>query len=134
MTYALIDNSTLTAVQRISGKALTKSRDSVDTDIVALENFVQAILFYDRVVAIDDYIPKYRDERIAEFPNIDFLNKADLNLDEIEATAFEKSGELQPKLRGGEFVNDDFKNLIELLQTHIVCTWEIGRASCRERV
>jgi len=126
LTYALIDNSTLTAVQRISGQALTKSRDSVDTDIVALENFVQAILFYDRVVAIDDYIPMYRDARIAEFPNIDFLNKADLNLDEIEATALEKSGELQPKLRGGEFVNHDFKNLIELLQTHIVCTWDIS--------
>lgn len=126
MTYALIDNSTLTAVQRISGQALTKSNDSVDTDIVALENYVQAILFYDRVVAIDDYIPQYRDARIAEFPNIDFLNKSDLNLDEIEATAFEKSRELHPKLKGGEFVNEDFKNLIELLQTHIVCTWDIS--------
>lgn len=126
MTYALVDNSTLTAVQRISGQALTKSKDSVDTDIVALENFVQSILFYDRVVAIDDYIPKYRESRISEFPSITFLNKKDLNLDQIEATAFEKSRELHPKLQGGEFVNDDFKNLIDLLQTHIVCTWDIS--------
>ncbi|MGA9853516.1 MAG: hypothetical protein WBR15_11375 [Gammaproteobacteria bacterium] len=126
MTYALIDNSTLTAVQRITGKILTKSKDSIDTDIVALENFVQAILFYDRLIAVDDYIPAYRDARIASFPNITFLNKTDFKLDEIETTAAEKAGQLRPRLRGGEFVNDDFKNLIELLQTHIICTWDIS--------
>jgi hypothetical protein len=74
LTYALVDNSTLTAVQRISGDVLTKSKDSVDTDIVALENYLQAILFYDRIVAVDDYIPAHRDSRISSFPNIDFLN------------------------------------------------------------
>ena len=71
MTYALVDNSTLTAVQRISGDVITKSRDSVDTDIVALENYLQAILFYDRIVAVDDYIPVHRESRISSFPNID---------------------------------------------------------------
>lgn len=126
MTYALIDNSTLTAVQRLTGQALTKSRDSVDTDIVAFENYIQAILFYDRLIAVDDYIPTYRDARIASFPDITFLTKADFNLDEIEATATVKANQLQPKLQGGEFVNDDFKKLIELLQTHIVCTWDIS--------
>lgn len=126
MTYALVDNSTLTAVQRISGQVFTKSNDSVDTDIIALENLVQAILFYDRVIAIDDYIPQYRDSRMSEFPNITFLNKGDLNLDQIEATSFEESAKLHPKIKGGEFVNEDFKNLIELLQTHIVCTWDIN--------
>lgn len=126
MTYALVDNSTLTAVQRISGQALTKSNDSVDTDIIALENLVQAILFYDRVIAIDDYIPQYRESRMSEFPDITFLNKGDLNLDQIETTSFEESAKLHPKIKGGEFVNKDFKNLIELLQTHIVCTWDIN--------
>ncbi len=50
------------------GQIKTKSKDSVDTDIVALENLVQAILFYDRIIAIDDYIPKYKDERTSAFP------------------------------------------------------------------
>lgn len=126
MTYALIDNSTLTAVQRLTGQALTKSRDSIDTDIVAFENYIQAILFYDRLVAVDDYIPEHRDARIASFPDITFLTKSDFNLDEIEAAATTKANQLQPKLQGGEFVNDDFKKLIELLQTHIVCTWDIS--------
>ncbi|MDO9242053.1 MAG: hypothetical protein Q7U30_18735, partial [Methylicorpusculum sp.] len=126
MTYALIDNSTLTAVQRLTGQALTMSKESVATDIVAFENYIQAILFYDRLVAVDDYIPAHRDARIASFPDITFLNKTDFNLDEIEATATVQANQLQPKLQGGEFVNDDFKKLIELLQTHIVCTWDIS--------
>lgn len=126
MTYALIDNSTLTAVQRISGQVQTKSKDSVDTDIVALENLVQAILFYDQTIAIDDYIPKYRDVRISAFPNIKFLNAGDFNLDKIEDQAAEKARELQPKIQGGQFINEDFKNLIELLQTHMTCTWDIS--------
>ena len=72
------------------------------------------------------YIPAHRDARLASFPDIIFLNKADFNLDEIEATAAEKANQLQPRLQGGEFVNDDFRKLIELLQTHIVCTWDIS--------
>ena len=42
MSYALIDNATLTAVQRILGMAQSRSRDSVDGDIAALENLVEA--------------------------------------------------------------------------------------------
>lgn len=126
MTYALIDNATLTAVQRIEGHILTKSKDSIDTDIVAFENYIQSILFYDRIVAVDDYIPEHRDSRVSHFSNISFLGKKDFGLDAIESEARKISDELQPKLRGGEFVNDDFRKLIELLQTHIVCTWDIS--------
>ena len=126
MTYALIDNSTLTAVQRIEGHVKTKSRDSVDTDIVAFENYIQSILFYDRVIAIDDYIPKHRESRISNFKEILFLDKTQYGLDEVESEAKRISDTLKPKLRGGTFVNDDFKKLIELLQTHIICTWDIS--------
>lgn len=126
MTYALIDNATLTAVQRLMGQASTKSKDSVDTDIIALESYIQAILFYDNVIAIDDYIPKYRNDRLASFPNVAFLNATDFNLDHIEETAADKARELRPKLQGGEFANDEFRQLLELLQTHIVCTWDIS--------
>ncbi len=126
MTYALIDNATLTAVQRIEGHILTKSRDSVDTDIVAFENYIQSILFYDRIIAVDDYIPAHRDDRVSHFNNISFINKRDSGLDEIEAVAKSQSDELRPQLHGGEFVNSDFRSLLELLQTHIVCTWDIS--------
>ena len=50
MSYALIDNATITAVQRILGEVETRSEDSIDGDIIALENLIQAILFYDLII------------------------------------------------------------------------------------
>lgn len=126
MAYALLDNATLTAVQRLSGNVQTKSADSVDTDIVALENLVQAILFYDDLIAIDDYIPAHREERIAFFPFIRFIDSKTYNLDQINSCAAQTASALRPQIKGGEFIDDDFKNLMELLQTHIVCTWDIS--------
>ncbi|ALP51920.1 hypothetical protein Tel_01525 [Candidatus Tenderia electrophaga] len=126
MTYALIDNATLTAVQRLTGEALSKTDDSVDVDIVALENFVQATLFYDRLVAVDDYIEAYRDTRKTAFPEITFLDKDGYGFTEIESVAGREADQLRPRIQGGEFVNEEFRNLIELLQTHIVCTWDIN--------
>jgi len=126
LTYALVDNATLSAVQRIIGDISTKTDYSVDTDIVALENLIQAILFYDEILAIDDYIPKHREERVRSFPFIKFLKPEELNLNQIEATAEEKAKEIRPEIRGGEFVNEDFRKLLELLQTHIICTWDIS--------
>lgn len=52
-------------MQRLFGGVLKKSKDSTDTDIVTLENYLQAILFYERIVVIDDNIPAHRDSRIA---------------------------------------------------------------------
>lgn len=126
MTYALIDNATLTGVQRISGDVASRTRESVDTDIVAVENLVQAILFYDRIVAINNYMPQHRDERIKKFPYIDFLDPSSLNLNEIDEQAYEEANKLKPEIRGGEFVNEDFKKFLQILKTHIICTWDIS--------
>ena len=43
MAYALIDNSTLTSVQRILGKISIRDKEIVDSDISAFENLIQAI-------------------------------------------------------------------------------------------
>ncbi len=126
MTYALIDHATLTAVQRLAGEVPTKSRDSVDLDIVALENLLEAILFFDEIVAIDDYVPAHRQDRAERFPFIRFLEPRELGLEIIESQADDRAAEIRPEIRGGEFANDDFRQLVELLQTHIVCTWDIS--------
>lgn len=126
MTYALIDNATLTGVQRITGEVGTRTSDSVDTDIVALENLIQAILFYDELIAIDDYIPEHKELRHSTFPFIRFLDTDSYNLKPIEQRASIIANSLKPEIRGGEFSNNDFRSLFELLKTHIVCTWDMS--------
>jgi hypothetical protein len=126
MTVALVDNATLTSVQRVIGKAQYKNRNSIDVDSVAFENFIQARLFYDEVVTIDDYIPKHRDDRGKTFPQVQFVSSAELEIPKIEQTANAIAAEIRPKIQGGEFANQEFRALFSLLQTHMVCTWDIS--------
>jgi hypothetical protein len=125
MSAALLDNATLTGVQRILGQATSRSRDSVDVDLVAYENFVQARLFYDDVAVIDDYLPAHRASRRAALPQVTFIDPAPLKLDEVSATADAVAATIRPKIQGGDFANPEFRALFDLLQAHMVCTWDI---------
>lgn len=126
MASALLDNATLTAVQRITGQAPSRSRDSVDVDLVAFENYVQARLFYDDLVVIDDYLPQHREARRAAFPHLSYIDPDEFKLRELSAVADAESDSIHPKIQGGEFTNPEFKALFQLLQTHMVCTWDIS--------
>ncbi len=126
MASALLDNATLTAVQRITGQAPSRSRDAVDVDLVAFENYVQARLFYDDLVVIDDYLPQHRASRHAAFPHLAYVNPDEFKLQEIAKAANAASDVIHPKIQGGNFANPEFKALFDLLQTHIVCTWDVA--------
>lgn len=80
MASALIDNATLTAVQRIIGQAPSRSKDSVDVDLAAFENYIQARLFYDDLVVIDDYLPRHREGRRATFPCLSYIDPNEFGL------------------------------------------------------
>ena len=126
MAYALIDNATLTAVQRILGKAPTRSEHSTDTDILALENLVQAILFYDDLIAIDDYKPEYNLQRKKLFHFVQFLGQTEFDIGGIEKKAREETGKITTEIRAGEFTNADFRSFFDLLEMNIITTWDIS--------
>ena len=126
MAYALLDNATLTAVLRLFGVAASRSRDSVDADIAALENVVQAILFYDDVICLDDYKAEHRKERQQRFTFVDFLDPGRYTLGPIAEHAKRQALESRPKIVAGRFVDPDFQAFLEQLKMHIVCTWDIS--------
>lgn len=125
MTCAVIDNATLTAVQRLLGNAPTKSEHSIDVDVAAFENYVQARLFLDEVATIDDYKPQYRKERHKQFDNIYFIPKDDICLTGVHDAAEAISKSVRPKIQGGKFQDKDFKELLDLLNLQMICTWDI---------
>jgi len=55
MSAALIDNSTVSSVQRALGKAKTREPALLDVEQAALDRFVEAVLFSDRVFVPDNY-------------------------------------------------------------------------------
>lgn len=73
MSYALIDNASLTAVERTLGDIVIKNPDTINGDLVAFENLIQAILFYDDLICVDNYKQEHRDARIAKFDFIKFF-------------------------------------------------------------
>jgi hypothetical protein len=125
MSYALIDNASLTAIQRVMGQVEVKNPDTVNGDLMALENFLQAILFYDDVICIDNYKEEYKEDRSKYFDFIRFLSPKDFHLGPIDNKAQSEANTIRPEIRGGEFVDQDFRELLDLLRMNMVCTWDL---------
>ncbi|WP_054313144.1 hypothetical protein [Mesorhizobium sp. 1M-11] len=69
----LVDNATLSGVERLLGESQTLNLNNIDNDILCLEKLVTAILFSDSMVSVDDYKEEYRSQRLRRFEFIDFL-------------------------------------------------------------
>jgi hypothetical protein len=69
----LVDNATLSGVERLTGESQTLNLNNIDNDILCFEKLITAILFSDRLISIDDYKEKYKSERLRRFNFIDFL-------------------------------------------------------------
>jgi len=126
MSKALIDNASLTAIQRIFGQITVFNPDTRTSDLLALENLINAILFYDEIICIDNYKDKYREERKKLFPFIKFIDPDKYGLNSLDLIAKNEARKNRPIIRGGEFVNDDFYQFIESLKMNIVCTWDLS--------
>jgi hypothetical protein len=125
MAYALIDNASLTAVQRVTGKIAARNPDTINGDLAAMENLIQAILFYDDLVTIDNYKEQFRESRSREFAFINFLPPDRFGLPEIDSLSRKEAAAIQPEIKSGEFSDPDFKELIEMLKLSMVCTWDM---------
>lgn len=125
MSYALIDNASLTAVERAVGRVVVKNPDTINGDLVAFENLIQAILFYDDLICIDNYKEEHREARIKEFDFIRFLSPNSYGLDQLNTLSQKQARSIQPEIRGGEFVDDDFRSFVDLLKLNMICTWDM---------
>ena len=125
MSYALIDNASLTAIERTTGDIVIKNPDTINGDLMAFENIIQAILFYDELICVDNYKDEHREARKSKFDFIRFLSEEDFELAKLDQLAKKEARQINPEIRGGEFVDDDFKQLVEMLKLNMVCTWDL---------
>ncbi|MBN3003574.1 hypothetical protein JW897_07460 [Chromobacterium alkanivorans] len=125
MSYALIDNASLTAVQRVMGQITVQNPDTINGDLVALENFLHAILFYDKLICIDNYKPEHVQTRKNIFNFIEFLSPKDFDLKALETKTISEAKNVRPEIRGGEFVDNDFREFLNLLKMNMICTWDL---------
>ena len=68
----LIDNATLSGVERITGISKTLNLNNISNDILCLEKLVTSILFSDELIGVDDYKDEFRSGRLKNFDFIKF--------------------------------------------------------------
>lgn len=126
MRYALIDNSTLTGVQRLLGEIPVNNSAIINNDIIAFENYIQAILFYDQIICIDDYKKRYREKRKRFFPNIRFISTDLFDYDGFAIKANELTKDISLQVSGGRISDKDFKEYFKRMKMTFGFTWDIS--------
>lgn len=124
--YALIDNSTLTAVQRLMGEIPVKNKNTIDGDILAFETFVQTVLFYDDVFFLDDYKSEFRGARERFFKYIYPIELTDESYEELINETHKLTNDFIPQIRNKTFENPNLKDFFNLLKMNIVFTWDLS--------
>lgn len=123
--YAIIDNSTLTAVQRLMGEITIKDKNTIDGDILSLESFVQSVLFYDDIFYINDYKPEYRNSRSEFFKYVYPIDLGD-DYDTILSKTQELTNEFIPQIKNRKVDNESMKDFFDMLKMNITFTWDIS--------
>jgi len=123
---ALIDNSTLTAIQRLLGVITVKDKNIIDSDILAFEQMVEAILFFDKIVCLDDYKPEFSPSRKEYFSEIQFVDPSIFDYDYFVKKASEVTENLVPKIQSGEIKSTEFKKYFDHLKIPMIFTWDIS--------
>lgn len=124
--YTIIDNSTLTAVQRLMGEIPIKNKNTIDGDILALETFVQAVLFYDDVFYVNDYKPQYTHNRQKYFK---YIYPIDLENDDYQSLLTETqnlTNSFIPEVSNRSFDNTSLKDFFKLLEMNLTFTWDLS--------
>jgi hypothetical protein len=70
----LIDNSILSAVDRLTGESKILNLYNTDNDIACFEKLITAIVLSDDLYGINDYKEKYAQSRLKKYKFVNFLN------------------------------------------------------------
>lgn len=123
MTNAIIDNSSLTSVERVLGFVLVNQYYDLSGDLSAYENYLTALLFYDRPSRIDDYIPKHREGRTSNFPELGAIHFESDSYDMLLDQAKYLTERIYLKIKGGNLEADPISDFLKSMDLHVCPAW-----------
>lgn len=126
MRYAIIDNSTLTAVQRLLGHVEIINTVSIDADLAAFETLIQTILFYDTLFYIDDYKEAFKADRRAYFPYLTPISASDIPYQIFADAAAKSVDDIALRVNGGQIKSDDLGVFLKELGMQTAFTWDMS--------
>jgi hypothetical protein len=125
MNLLIIDNSTLTAVQRLTGAVPVSSSYSVQGDYAALENFFAGLMFHEAFYYIDDYKPEFKAERETQFPYIRRVPPSMFPYADLENRASELTRNLALEVRAGRQAAGLLKQFLDDVGLYVTCAWHL---------
>ncbi|WP_040489043.1 hypothetical protein [Fulvimarina pelagi] len=124
----IIDNATLSGVQRLLGHSKTLNTANAENDICCLERLLNSIVFSEKIHAIDDYIGYHRDSRHKSFPYINMISKYDVPYDDISKEASKYAESLIFDIKDAKPVGDAVY-FFEALKVHPQVRWDVFTSS-----
>lgn len=122
----IVDNATLTAVQRLLGEITIRDKSVIDGDILALESLLQTYLFSDKVMYVDDYKKEFRDRRKEYFNFLDVVDIDKNTYDDVLRATYNEVADIIPRIEGGFITDNDFKPFFEILRMNNIFTWDMS--------
>ncbi|WP_152569571.1 MULTISPECIES: hypothetical protein [Sphingomonas] len=123
MLSTLVDNSTLTAVQRTIGDIGVSRSYPFEGDLSAYDNYLQSLLIYDEVACPDDYKDEFKSDRRDCFSEVRFLSTSDLPYDVCEEASVEASEALKFSVTKGEISPGPLRDFLSSLDLHVSPAW-----------
>ncbi len=125
---ALLDNATLTGVERLLGRIAVKNTYNIDGDLLCLENLLQAILFYDELFFLDDYKDEFKLSRAAFFNLLKPLPLKPETYEHYQEKAGKKLEELEPVIQNGTVKTSPLQELLDLINLNLIFTWDMRQS------
>lgn len=123
MLSTLVDNSTLTAVQRLIGDVGVSLSFPIEGDLSAYDNYLQSLLIYDEIASIDDYKEEFKSDRHLAFPEIRFLSPSNFAYDDVSRLAHEATEAIAFKISRGRLAQDPMAQFLKALDLHVAPAW-----------
>ena len=121
----IVDNSTLSSIQRITGQIQVPQNYSIEGDYSAFENFLSNLMFYDNLYFLDDYKEEYKKERRSQFGYIRPITTKSFPYSELEEHSVEITDHLMFDIRGGKVSSSALTDFLEVMGLHLTCAWQM---------
>lgn len=125
MTNAIVDNSTLTSVERVLGHIPVDRNYDLSGDLSAFEAYLSSLLFYDQPVRIDDYKPEFAHARADHFPEIGTVKFESGSYEALLQQARELTSDIFLRIHGGDLGDDIIGRFLRDLDLHVCPAWHM---------
>ncbi len=123
MLSVLIDNSTLTAVQRLIGDVPVARSFPIEGDLSAFDQYLQSLLLYDEIAAVDDYKEEHRVGRSKSFKEVRFLDPLKLPYQSSIDEAADQLSRVAFQIQKGAVKQGPLNDLLRSLDLHVAPAW-----------